>query len=265
MACHSTSGPDGNDHCGVLEPAGRVGARFLLARGVSLLANVGRFVRVPTLGELYGTSPQVRGNSALQPELGVGGDLGVRARTSRRAKIPAWVDAFGFARSVSGLIAFRRSGLGYVRPFNVGRARVLGAEVAAGADFLNHVRSTLALTALDPRDTTRTEGNNLIPFQSRLATTGFVELYDEPARSALDRVGVGARGSYRSSRVADPAGLIVIDQQALLDLEASALFLRRRLAARFVVKNVTDARHFDVVGYPLPGRSVHASLEAWWW
>ncbi len=265
LECHSTSGPDGADHCGVLEPSGRVGARILLAPRLFLLANAGRYVRVPTLGELYGTSPQVRGNASLQPELGYGGDLGVRAETSRTAPLEAWADAFGFARSVSRLIAFRRSGLGYVRPFNVGRARVLGAELAAGADLLHHVQATLALTALDPRDTTRAEGHNLIPFQSRLATTGFIELYTEPARSALDRVGVGARASYRSSRVADPAGLIIIDQQALLDLEASALFFQRRLAARVAVKNVTDAPHFDVVGYPLPGRSVHASVEAWWW
>jgi iron complex outermembrane receptor protein len=264
LECHSTSGPDGADHCGVLEPSGRLGARLLLAPGVSLLANVGRFVRVPTLGELYGTSPQVRGNSALQPELGYGGDLGVRAETSRSAPVPAWVDAFGFLRSVSQLIAFRRSGLGYVRPFNVGRARVLGAELAAGADLFHHIRSTLALTALDPRDTTRTEGNNLIPFQSRLATSGLLELYTEPQRSPLDRVGLGARASYRSSRVADPAGLIIIDQQALLDLQLMASFQGRRLAARLAVRNVTGARHFDVVGYPLPGRSVHASLEAWW-
>lgn len=266
LDCHSTSGPDGADHCGVLAPSGRVGARISLARRLVLLANAGRYVRVPTLGELYGTSPQVRGNSALEPELGTTGDLGVRAETSPTARSAAWVDAFGFARWVSQLVAYRRSGLGYVRPFNVGRARVLGVELAAGADLFHHVRSTLALTALDPRNTTPTHrGNNLIPFQSRLATSGYVELYTEPARSALDRVGIGARASYRSSRVADPQGFVIIDQQALLDLEASALFFRRRLAVRLSVKNVTDAPHFDVIGYPLPGRSVHASVEAWWW
>jgi hypothetical protein len=41
-------------------------------------------------------------------------------------------------------------------------------------------------------------------------------------------------------------------------------FARRTVTARMRVANVFDPPSFDIVGYPLPGRSVHASLEAWW-
>jgi vitamin B12 transporter len=264
---HSTAGPDAGDRLNALEPVGRAGARLRVARGVALLGNVGRYVRVPTLGELYGTSPVVRGNPSLAAERGVTADLGVRGATGTRA-LGAWIDAFGFLRSASDLIAFRSTGVGTIRPFNVGSARVLGAEIASGAVLVRHLKNALSLTLLDPRDTTPGRGlvNDILPFESRLVAMDRLELFSEPAwpAFALDRAGLAARLRYRSSRFADPAGLVVIDGQTLFDLELTLLFLRRRLAARFAVDDVFDAPHFDVVGFPLPGRSFHATFEATW-
>jgi hypothetical protein len=36
------------------------------------------------------------------------------------------------------------------------------------------------------------------------------------------------------------------------------------VALSFAVRNVGDARQMDTVGMPLPGRSVHLGMEAWW-
>jgi hypothetical protein len=58
--------------------------------------------------------------------------------------------------------------------------------------------------------------------------------------------------------------LIVIEAQSAVDLELSSQWLDRSLAARVSARNALDARQFDTVGYPLAGRSLHASLEAWW-
>jgi hypothetical protein len=37
------------------------------------------------------------------------------------------------------------------------------------------------------------------------------------------------------------------------------------VTTRVRVANLLDNRDFDVVGLPLPGRSVHATMEVWWW
>jgi vitamin B12 transporter len=264
LECHGTRGPGTATRCDPLAPGVRAGATFQPNANVVLLANVGRYVRVPTLGELYGSSAFVLGNSALSPERGVTADAGVRALgAGRRARVS--VDLYGFVRQASDLVAYRRSSFSAVRPYNIGTARVMGLELAGAAEALSHLRLDASATLSDPRNVTagRQVVADLIPFQSRLAGFARLELFHEPDEIA-DRFGIGASGRYRSSRVADPAGLVIIPEQYSFGLDASALFWSRRLALRAALDDLFDARLLDSVGYPLPGRSYHASAELWW-
>ncbi len=251
-----------------LEPSGRLGARLRLAGGgVSLFGNLGRYVRVPVLGELYGSSPIVVGNPELAPERGVSAELGVRlAAAAPRARAAISCELLGFSRFASGLVAHRPAFAGVLRPYNVASARVLGLELTASASALDHLRAGLALTALDPRDTSpgRAIANDLIPLQSRLVAAPSLEVYAEPTRLGVDRASLSARLFYRASRVGDPAGLRPLPEQATADVELAILALRRRLSARFAITNVLAARTFDLLNHELPGRSFHAATEVWW-
>jgi iron complex outermembrane receptor protein len=80
----------------------------------------------------------------------------------------------------------------------------------------------------------------------------------------IDFAKVDIRYTYQSSRYADPAGLIVIPHQGSLDLEAEARVLQEHLALRARLADLFDQRRFDVIGYPLPGRSFYASGELQW-
>jgi iron complex outermembrane receptor protein len=71
-----------------------------------------------------------------------------------------------------------------------------------------------------------------------------------------------ARHVYQSSRYADLAGLAVIPEQHTFDVDGSVATLGGALVLRARVVNVFDAARFDVVGFPLPGRSLFVSLEA---
>ena len=262
--CDATRGPRQPQSCSV-EPEGRLGARQRFG-AFELRTNLGRYARVPTLGELYGVSALVQGSSALVPERGVSWDLGARWEAPL-GPVWAYLDAFGFARHVSELIAYRRSTLGAVQPYNVGSARVLGAELEAGTAWAEHARTALSVTVLDPRDTTATRNlsNDLIPFQSRLFGSLLMEGFVHPGVLAVRRAGLDARLNYRGSRLADPAGLLVLPASTTLDLGATLQFGRaHELSLRAAVDDLFDARHFDFIGYPVPGRSVHASCEAWW-
>ncbi|MEP7053495.1 MAG: TonB-dependent receptor, partial [Pseudomonadota bacterium] len=264
LTCDATRGPSQPQSCSV-EPEGRLGARQRIGQ-FELRTNLGRYARVPTLGELYGVSALVEGSSALVPERGLSWDLGARWRAPL-GPLWAYVDAFGFARHVAELIAYRRSSLGAVQPYNVGSARVLGAELEAGAEWARRARAALSVTVLDPRDTTATRNlqNDLIPLQSRLFGSLFLEGFVQPGVLALRRAGLDARFNYRASRLADPAGLLVLPASTELDLGATVQFGRtHEISVRAAVDDVFDARHFDFIGYPVPGRSLHASCEAWW-
>jgi vitamin B12 transporter len=265
VTCDSTDGPDQSQGCADLTPEARLGLRRKWG-AFELRSNLSRYARVPTLGELYGISAAVRGSSALVPEQGIAWDLGARWE-ALLGPVWAYLDVFGFARRVTDLIAYRRSSLGAVQPYNVGSARVLGAEFEAGAQLADHARASLAVTVLDPRDTTASRNltNDLIPHQSRFVSSLYLEGFLEPKAGAVGRAGLDARLSHKSSRLADPAGLIVLPASTTLDLGATLRFGREHpLSVRAALDDVFDARHFDFIGYPVPGRSFYCSAEASW-
>jgi vitamin B12 transporter len=254
--------------CATFAASGRIGLRAVLAPGLELVANVARSVRVPTLGELYGSSPLVDGNSALNVERAVSGDAGVRADLEFAASGRVELEAFVFARFADDLIRFRRTGFSSTAPFNVGSARVLGVESALGSELFGMLRLDATASLLDPRETT-TDGaldpttNDLLPLMSRLVLSARVEPFVAPGWRALGRAGVALAYLHRSSRYEDPAGLTVLPAQHVLDLEASTAHWDSRLLGRFAIRNVLDVRQLDWIGLPLPGRSLHGELELW--
>jgi iron complex outermembrane receptor protein len=104
--------------------------------------------------------------------------------------------------------------------------------------------------------------NDILPFASRLVlaprllvTTG------ERSGSALARADASLDLIHVSNRFADAAGLIVIPQQSTLGLSAAVTWLSGALVTRARLANAFDADRFDIVGYPLPGRSLYVSAE----
>ncbi len=268
LECDATSGPGRDAPCDVF-PTGRLGIAVAPSDGWKISANGGRYARIPTLGELYGLSAALLGSRVLAPETGWTGDAGVA--WSRSGEGPerwrVYAEFFAFARFPSELIAYRRSSFAAVTPYNVGSARILGTEIAAGAEALRALRVEVSATALDPRDTTagRSIDNDLLRLRSRLIVSPYVEAFVEPSHLlGLDRAAIAARAFYRSSEIADDAGLVIIGEQTSVDADLVLSFLDRKITARARVADVFDAPLTDIVGYPLPGRSLHASLEAEW-
>ena len=267
VECHTTRGGGERESCGVLEPAARAGVAYRVLEPLTIKGNVGRYVRVPTLAELYGISAVVRGNDELRVESGITVDAG--ATLGARSGIASgYAQLFGFARWASDLIAYQRSALGVVRPYNSASARFLGAELAAGGALWEVLSAGAAITLLDPRDTSegRTVTNDVLPLMSRLVAAPFFELRAPVSwrRVGVWRASLTTRLLYRASRVADPAGLIVLDDQRLLDLEAVVATLEGALVVRGRLSNLLDQRTFDLIGYPLPGRAAHGVLEVSW-
>jgi len=252
----------GQHGCQRFEPTGRVGLGWR-GRGYTLFANVSRYQRQPTLGELYGAGILVRGNSELRPELGLSADVGVRGL----ARVGAWAlhaESSAFVRGARDLVTYARAAQGYVVPVNVGRARVAGVELGVGARAFERLEVGCNVTLLDPRDTTegRRLQNDFLPFMSRLVLAPRVLLTTgDLSGGALKRADLGADLTYLSNRFADAGGLIVIPEQTTLGFTGAASWLDGVVVTRLRLANVLDAQRFDIVGYPLPGRSVYASLE----
>ena len=125
----------------------------------------------------------------------------------------------------------------------------------------------MSATALDPRDTSsnRTTVNDILPFRSRLIAAPRIRAdWKRRSRDGVSGLGGEIRGLYQSSRYVDPAGLGVIGQQATVDVEGDVSFFDGLLTARARVADLFNAVRTDIVGYPLPARSIYAGLEASW-
>ncbi len=244
-------------------PGGRGGATVLLGP-VETFASISRAVRVPTLTELHGFNPLVRGNPTLLPEEATTGEVGARYASRAREKPPLfWVDVSGFVRESNNLVLFVRTAQGYLTPQNRASSRTLGAEFAVGVNP-GPFSFTTQTSLLDPRDTSpdRTIENDFLPYLSALtaSVSAHARILEAP-RSPLSWV-FGIRAFYQSSRYADPAGLAVIPAQSNVDLETEVGLPHEALTLRASLRNLFDTPRFDVVGYPLPGRSFFLSLES---
>lgn len=244
-------------------PGGRAGATVRFGP-IESFASLAYAVRVPTLSELYGFNPVVRGNPELVPEEGTTMEVGTRyALPARHGPPLLWLDVSGFARDSEQLVVFVRTAQGYLTPRNRASSRTLGAELAVGVNP-GPFRFTVQTSLLDPRDTSpdRTTRNDFLPFLSAVtaSVTAHARILETP-KSPL-AWGLGARAYYQSSRFADPAGLAVIPEQGNVDLETDAALPHEALTLRASLRNLFDTPRYDVVGYPLPGRSFYVSLES---
>jgi vitamin B12 transporter len=265
LECHSTNTGATFGSCDSLEPVGRLGGLWH-AGELTGFAAVGRYSRPPTLGELYGSSLVTQGNPALKAESGATIDLGARFTHALAGAVsPLYAAVSGYARRSNELIAFVRTAQGFVRPENVNAADAFGLELDAGSGFARFFAAELALTLFDFRD--RTEGltrvNDILPYHSRLiAAPGLRATTPDIGSRWLSRASLGARLVYQSNRYGDLAGQGVIPEQTSIDLDAALLLLDRTLWLKGRVTDLLDSPRWDVVGFPLPGRSVFVSLEA---
>jgi iron complex outermembrane receptor protein len=259
--CHDTASDEGAS-CDAFEPTGRVSALFSLSE-LALFASGGRYARLPTLGELHGISAAVHGNARLHGETGVTLDAGARyARRLAGESSPLFVALSAYTRYASELVTFVRSGAGYVVPVNVGEARVSGLELEGGVGFLRHFSAEFSLTAIDARDRSpgRLEKNDILPFQSRLIAAPSLRAHTGSLVRA-GRASLGARFLYQSNRFVDRAGLAVVPEQYDMDTDLALESRDDSVALRLRVANLLDRPRWDVVGFPLPGRSVFVSGE----
>jgi iron complex outermembrane receptor protein len=227
---------------------------------VSLRANLGRYGRLPSQFELYGNTGQILGNPDLVPEKGTNADLGVHwALPGERLQVS--LDAALFAVWAKDLILFRQVG-GYYRPGNLGRARILGGESSMAIEWTRRFRTFGQVTYTDARDQEDVSGSKdkQIPLRPRLRAYVRPEVRNLPLWGRW-RWGLYADVDVTGGNYQDPNNLVELPARVLFgaggQLEAPHWGLRLVASAY----NLANSQIVDLVGYPLPGRSVFFTLQ----
>lgn len=256
------------DRSAQASPRGRVALAVRPVGWMELFASGGRYGRLPMLGEQFGVTATVLGNPSLRPEAGWSGDFGARAEGALGAHVLLASELDLYGRHAEDLIAYERSSFGALEPFNVGSARVLGLEGALVARFFRVLDARAFVALTDARDTSegRTTENDRLPFQAPYDVGGSlgVRFFEVVRAVRLDEVRADVSFHHRAARTADPAGLVELPPQSLLEAQASVSFLRNTAEIAVRVDNILDDRTTDLVGYPLPGRGGHVSFSTLW-
>lgn len=266
----------------------RLSARVRLAESVALKGSIGRYMRAPTLLELFGDRGFTVGNPALRTETGVSGDvgavlalLGTSGSESSLAHLDrVYVEAALFARRAHDTIVFVSSGGPAATALNLGESRAYGVEGGGSVRVARTVtlRGNYTYLVARQRSPLVSYDDKELPQRPRHQIYGRVDIEGR----ALDRAfAVWGDVSYSAVSYLDAAELTPIPARTLMGAGLRGAIAGDLLLA-FEVKNLADARIesvnleppprpdltttpraiSDFAGYPLPGRAFYLTL-AW--
>ncbi|QCF27067.1 TonB-dependent receptor [Hydrocarboniclastica marina] len=223
------------------ETTGSLALGYKLDDHHTLRTSYGTAYRAPTFNDLYyptGGNPDLNAESSETLEVGA------------RGQYQAFFWDFAvFRTEVDDLIDWAPTPSGLYSPQNIARARIQGAELAAGAELARWDLAA-ALTFLDPED--RETGNDL----ERRATQSL----RLDADRQLGEWELGGSWTLQNHRYNDAENEKRLAGFGLLDLRATWTFAPL-WSARLTVENVTDKQYETAANYINAGRAAFVSVN----
>ncbi len=262
----------------------RLGIRVRPHEAVRIRATVGRYVRPPTLVELFGDRGWAVGNPSLAFERGVNADGGLSLDLPVGPRGRLLAAAAGYVTRSWDLITWVQAGF-VTRPQNVPGALAAGAEASLDALFARgvvdlHASYTYLWTQnLDPAPSSYGRPLPGRPAHHALAALRLADTVVRDGVALTPSLGyeaelVGATNLDPSGRYTLPARIfhavsagLAIDGWLHLSVAVRNLADRRTTTVRLPVGNLDEPIRVpvaDVLGYPLPGRSVWLSAAIAW-
>ena len=250
----------------------RMGARLRPWPLLAVRASAGRFLRPPTLGELFGDRGAQVGNAALLPETGWQWDVGGGVRLPDHPAVSLALDVTHFWLASQDRIVLIQNSQRTSVPVNFGRTWTQGLEVALDLALLGVLDSQTAVTGTLSRnlEARADVANKQLPRVPARQITQATSAHWE------DRVRLGHTWTYTSGNFWDATNWFETPPRSLhgaflratpapalgFSLEASVLNLFDR-TTEVVDRNPLDpadtARALqpltDFIGYPLAGRT----------
>jgi iron complex outermembrane receptor protein len=234
-----------------------LGARWRPHPRIAVKANRTRYGRFPSMIELFGASGSVEGNPELSTEEGTTTDVGVEFRTESPRK--GFFEAALFWCDREDLIVFLQNSQRTVKALNLESAHVEGVELTARRAFGTALRASASYTLQAATNTgpSPTYHGKRLPYEPKH------ELF---VRTTWDggRVAVWHEYHFEGEAYRDRANLPE-NLSPATHVHGAGIRVEvvpGALSVTLEVNNLMDERIVDVEGYPLPGRTFFATLEA---
>jgi vitamin B12 transporter len=236
-------------------PTARLGAAIAPHVALALTASIATGARAPTLFELFGDRALVLPAPDLKPVTSTTYDGGVTWSTKRELwSLTSELRAFLQQRRDS--IAQFRSAQWQVGHENLSQVAQKGLEAGLGGALFEIFSLHGALTYLR----TQTQLEKRLPFRPQWVMFVRPEARLRFARGPVSSTGVSGELYYRSFVFVDRANLATTPACRTAAVSIALGFFRDRLRLTGRMEDAADIRCSDLVGYPLPGRSLFFSI-----
>ncbi len=233
-----------------------LGFRAGPAKWLTIKGNWGRHYRLPSFFEMFGNSGTVTGSPGLEPERGTNRDIGIVCSAGRLWKIERpRLEAVYLDNELEGLILFFQNSQYTVKPRNIGSATIRGFELSASGLIAGTLRFSCNYTHLDSKDTSP------IPYYNGNELPGR-PIHEASLSSELfgRRWSVTWEFHYMGSNYLDRANLALSGERRIHDLILVLRSPGHGISLSLEGHNLGDERIYDVSGFPLPGRSLFATI-----
>jgi iron complex outermembrane receptor protein len=239
------------------EQSPHIGFRWHPFSFATVKGNWGRYVRQPTMLELFGNVGSVTGSAALVPEEGTNRDIGVVFSQERLWGLRnAFLEVVYLNNRMENLILFFPNSQFTARPENISSARIRGWEVSFAAQWQDRFRVAGNYAFLGTEDTSP------IPFYNGNQLPG------RPAHdTALFADAMWRRWtlSYELHHIGrnflDPANMREVPSREIHGVAVRTALFSNAVSLTAEGRNLGDDQISDVNGFPLPGRSFYMTLS----
>jgi len=241
--------PNANESNTVINP--ELGVKFNQNTRLSWTASMGRYYRVPTFSELFGTQGLLGANEELKPEQGFNAELGGQWKVQRTLNLTATL----FISERDDLIAAIYDARGIGRHINIGKARITGLEWEANwqpATWWNIRANVTAQDAVNLSDIDFFYGKQL-PGQAALTS------YLRTTVQADTQWKLWAELSIARNQFYDRGNILPASDSSTLSIGTK--WRRDDWQAQLVANNITDQNIEDFNGFPRPGRALYLGFS----
>jgi iron complex outermembrane receptor protein len=232
------------------------GFRAAPARWLTIKGNWGKHYRLPSFYEMFGNSGTVTGSPGLEPERGTNRDIGIVCSGERFWKIgrPRF-EAVYLHSDMEDLILFFQNSQYTVKPRNIGSATIRGFEFSASGLAADFLRLSANYTRLDSKDTSPVPyyNGNELPGRPKDEASLSTEVFSK-------RWSVTYEFHYMGSNYLDRANLAPSGERKIHDLMLVLRSPAHGISLSLEGRNLSDEGVYDVSGFPLPGRTLFATI-----
>ena len=229
----------------------------------SFKSNIARERRIPDFLELFGERGSVIGNLSLKPERSVNMDAGFVYDTQRQ-NIKFTGSIAYFQKRITDMILFVPNSQFTLRPENIDSASIKGIEFTQNLTLFERWKVESNYTyqkAINTSDTTYLKGKYL-PLRPVNEWHGSISRRFDKFELGLENIFIGAvfkdrANEYQNYQPARWLHNIFFTYYIKRSTEED----NREFLLTLEVKNITDKRAEDIVGYPLPGRIWYGTLS----